>query len=53
MSKLLVKAPDIQPKATEYIPEMITLTNVNLFEFELLAFFHAVLLATAFNHCVH
>src|SRR5210317_1776729 len=25
MSKLLVKAPDIQPKATEYIPEMITL----------------------------
>ena len=25
MSKLLVKAPDMQPKATEYIPEMITL----------------------------
>jgi cysteinyl-tRNA synthetase len=25
MSKLLVKAPDIQPKATEYIPEMIAL----------------------------
>src|SRR6056300_1426952 len=25
MSMLLVKAPDIQPKATEYIPEMITL----------------------------
>jgi cysteinyl-tRNA synthetase len=27
MSKLLVKAPDIQPKATEYIPEMIALIN--------------------------
>ena len=25
MSKLLVKAPDMQPKATEYIPEMIIL----------------------------
>ena len=25
MLKLLVKSPDIQPKATEYIPEMITL----------------------------
>ena len=25
MSKLLVNAPDIQPKATEYIPEMISL----------------------------
>ena len=25
MSKLLVKAPDIQPKATEFIPEMIIL----------------------------
>ena len=25
MSKLLVKAPDMQPKATEYIPEMIAL----------------------------
>jgi cysteinyl-tRNA synthetase len=25
MSKLLVKVPDIQPKATEYIPEMIAL----------------------------
>jgi cysteinyl-tRNA synthetase len=27
MSKLLVMAPDIQPKATEYIPEMIALIN--------------------------
>ena len=27
MSKLSVKAPDIQPKATEYIPEMIALIN--------------------------
>ena len=27
MSKLLVIAPDIQPKATEYIPEMIALIN--------------------------
>jgi cysteinyl-tRNA synthetase len=27
MSKLLVKAPDIQPKATEYIPEMIALID--------------------------
>jgi len=27
MSKLLVQAPDIQPKATEYIPEMIALIN--------------------------
>ena len=27
MSKLLVIAPDIQPKATEYIPEMVALIN--------------------------
>ena len=27
MSKLLVKAPDIQPKATEYVPEMIALIS--------------------------
>ena len=27
MSKLLVMTPDIQPKATEYIPEMIALIN--------------------------
>ena len=27
MSKLLVQAPDIQPKATEYIPEMIALID--------------------------
>jgi len=27
MSKLLVMAPDVQPKATEYIPEMIALIN--------------------------
>ena len=27
MSKLLVMAPDIQPKATEYISEMIALIN--------------------------